>query len=102
MEVAQHPGLRAAGQWQEQLLPVRSKSVALNIVDFNTEFWEVPVKQQLGFDQESLHIVMRELVVTTRRDRHDCWKCIAVHLGEEVDCRLIAGFDWCRWIAFDK
>ena len=48
MEVAQHPGLHAVRQWQEQLLPVRSKSVAFDVVDFDAELGEVPVKQQLG------------------------------------------------------
>ena len=69
---------------------------------FDTELGQVPVKQQLGFDQESFHVVVRQLVVDTGFDRHDARRRIAVQLGQKVGRCLVAHFDRYWRIAFDK
>ena len=62
---------------------------------------EVPISGR-RLDQESFHIVVRQLVVNTRLNQHNGWWRIAVQLGQQVSRRLVTSFDQCRRITFDK
>ena len=54
---------------------------------------QIPVEQQLGLDQESIHVVGRDAVIDMRRDRQHVGQMLRVQRQQHVDRGLVAVLD---------
>ena len=101
MKVAQHPGRRHRLRVGERLAPQRAELRARRSGQRDAAMRQIPVEQQLGFDQERLEVVRRKAMLDTRRDGKRAGDLLAVERDQHVDRRRIALLDRRRRIARD-
>ena len=99
MEVAQHPGRRRIDDRGQQLAPKRAERAAFGIGDRGVKARQKPVEQQLGFDQERVHVVGRNAIIELRCDRQRVGQLLRMKRKEHVDRGLVALDDRRRRIA---
>ena len=99
MEIAQHPGRRRLDGWVQQLAPERPERAAFGVRDRCVEPRQEPVHQELGFDQERVHVVGRNAVFDMGRDGQGVGQPLLVQRKQHVDRGLVALLDRRRRIA---
>ena len=94
MEVAQHPGLRRVDRRLQRFAPQRNESGARVVsVIVAADARQVPVEQQLGLDQERVHVVGRDVIVDAAARPAAPQAVPAMQCRQRVDRDLIAVLD---------
>src|SRR5215468_6771640 len=102
MDVAQDPGGSRIDPRLQRLAPERLERRARLLGDRRAEPRQVPVKEQLGFDQERADVVGRYLVLDVRCDRQRVRQPTVVQREQHVDDSLVALGDRRRRVARDQ
>ena len=99
MKIAKNPRWFIQGDRQQRFKPQRPIGAALAIGNFDVELRQVPIEQQVNFDEKGIHVVFRNPVIDTRLDRNHILQSFAVHFGEQTDRRFVASYIRCRRVA---
>ena len=93
MEIAQDPGRRRLDGGMQQLAPERPERSAFGVRDRRVEPRQEPVHQELGFDQERVHVVGGNAVFDMGRDGQGVGQSLLVQRKQHVNRGLVALLD---------